>query len=260
MAKNQHYPFWKNLRILVWLIILLIVAIDAFFDQNQNWDKPILVLLHPINPDNDPDVAQYIAKLSSKDFSQSKQYLENNIQHYYQKPTAVYFDYGRQIAEKPPAIPTNAGVSDVILWSLKFRYYAWKSKTSADKNATVRLYLNYYNADKYKSLKHSTALEKGKIGVINLFASDKQHGSNQVIVVHELLHAFGATDKYDVQTGQPLDPIGLAEPDKLPKYPQQKAEIMGGYIAVSPTKSYTPHGLEDTLVSEITAREVGWLK
>lgn len=260
MVNVKPYPFWKNLRIAIWLLILLVVAIHNFLDKNQNWDKPILVLLHPINPENDPEVAQYLQNLSNKDFNQSKQYLEKNIQHYYQKPTAFYFEYGRQISEKPPNIPMNAGFSDVILWSLKFRYYAWKNATSGDKHPTVKLYLNYYNPKKHQILKHSTALEKGKIGVVNLFASDKQHGSNQVVMVHELLHAFGATDKYDLKTGQPLDPIGLAEPNKSPKYPQNKAELMGGYVAVSPSKSHTPHSLDDTVINEITAKEVGWLK
>lgn len=260
MTQNQPYPFWKNLRILTLLLILLVVAVQSCMDQNQNWDKPILVLLHPINPNNDPEVERYLQKLSNKSFIQSKQYLEQNIQHYYQKPTAVYFEYGRKLDKKPPAIPENATVLDVILWSLKFRYYAWQNASSADKRPTVKLYLNYYNPKTHPVLTHSTALEKGKIGVVNLFASEKQHGSNQVVMVHELLHAFGATDKYDLQTGQPLDPIGLAEPNKSPKYPQEKAELMGGYIAVSPNKSHTPNSLSDTVINEMTAREVGWLK
>ena len=42
---------WKNIRILCLLIVLLIVAVQAWRDQNQDWNQPIVVVLHPINTD-----------------------------------------------------------------------------------------------------------------------------------------------------------------------------------------------------------------
>ena len=36
---------WKNIRILCLLIILLIVAVQAWRDQNQDWNQPIVVVL-----------------------------------------------------------------------------------------------------------------------------------------------------------------------------------------------------------------------
>ncbi len=110
------------------------------------------------------------------------------------------------------------------------------------------------------SLKHSTALERGRIGTVNLFASKKQSSSNKVVLVHELLHTFGAKDKYDLVTGQPINPVGYANPEQKPLYPQTRAEIMGGYIPLSATKSKTPDGLEYTMISRLTAQEMGWVK
>ena len=95
---------------------------------------------------------------------------------------------------------------------------------------------------------------------MNLFASRKQSSSNKVVLVHELLHTFGAKDKYDFTTGQPLYPTGYANPEQQPRYPQQRAEIMGGYIALSESKSKTPEDLEDTMISRLTAQEMGWVK
>lgn len=46
---------------------------------------------------------------------------------------------------------------------------------------------------------HSTALEKGRIGSVNLFAIPEQAPQNHVVIVHELLHGFGAKDKYDLK-------------------------------------------------------------
>ena len=37
---------------------------------------------------------------------------------------------------------------------------------------------------------------------------------NNVIVAHEILHTFGATDKYDPATTQPRYPDGYAEPGR----------------------------------------------
>ncbi len=42
---------WKKIRVSLLLCILLIVAVDTWRDMNQNWTKPIIVLLHPINAD-----------------------------------------------------------------------------------------------------------------------------------------------------------------------------------------------------------------
>lgn len=261
MAKKQQaYPFWKHLRIVILLIILATVAMNAWRDNNQNWEKPIIVMLHPINADGSSETQRYIQQLNADDFKDIQHYLTQTSQQYRSQSSTFYIQYGREIKQVPPAVPSGQSILNVMLWSLKFRYYAWKNKTDEDKHPTLTLYLNYYNPKDFKVLKHSTALENGRIGIVNLFASEQYHGSNQVVLVHELLHSFGATDKYDLATGQPLDPIGLAEPDKTPKYPQRFAEIMGGYIATSPTQSHTPKNLKETVINAQTAQEIGWIK
>lgn len=254
---ESHFPFWKVLRIAILLLVLITVVLNTWRDKNQDWDKAIVVLLHPINADGRPATQQYIQQLKTQDFKAVEEYLKTNIQQFRAKPAYVTVKYGRQLEQNPPAVPHSHSVLDIMLWSLKFRYYAWKQEQSGE-SSTVTLYLNYYDPSQTKSLRHSTALQNGRIGIVNVFADQPHHGSNQVIVVHELLHAFGATDKYDLQTGQPIYPIGFAEPNKQPQYPQSKAEIMGGYIALSPSERKTPNGLHETLVNELTATEVGW--
>ena len=109
-----------------------------------------------------------------------------------------------------------------------------------------------------RQLKHSTALQKGRIGSVNLFASQKQSEQNKIVLVHELLHAFGASDKYDLATGQLIYPAGYAFPDQHPLFPQAKAELMAGHIPLSETTSKMPASLDQTLINEITAIELGW--
>ena len=73
---------WKNIRVACLLLVLLIVAVNAYRDQNQDWNQPINVLLHPINADGLPTTQQYIQTLQQDDFAEVKQYLEKNSQQY----------------------------------------------------------------------------------------------------------------------------------------------------------------------------------
>jgi hypothetical protein len=83
-------------------------------------------------------------------------------------------------------------------------------------------------------------------------------GSNNVVIAHELLHTVGATDKYDLASGEPLNPAGLADPDREPLYPQERAEIMAGRRALSAQESEMPHSLAGVVVGADTAREIRW--
>ena len=93
-----------------------------------------------------------------------------------------------------------------------------------------------------------------------LYADGDAHGSNLVVVVHELLHTLGATDKYDRATGLPLDPEGLGDPAQSPRHPQRYGEIMAGRIATGAREAVVPDGLEQMLVGPQTAREIGWAR
>ncbi|EXV51895.1 hypothetical protein J841_0613 [Acinetobacter baumannii 25935_8] len=73
---------WKNIRILCLLIVLLIVAVQAWRDQNQDWNQPIVVVLHPINADGLQTTQTYIHQLQNTDFQALKSYLSEWSQHY----------------------------------------------------------------------------------------------------------------------------------------------------------------------------------
>ena len=260
MKTSKSSSFWKNIRILFLLIILLIVAVNAWRDQNQNWERPIVVLLHPVNADGQATTEQYIQHLTTEVFASSQQFLQDSSTLYRGKKVYFIYQLGRELKQLPPKNPENASALQVMLWSLKFRYYAWQQHTSQDGRPTVTLYLNYYDPEQTTALKHSTALEKGRIAMVNLFASGQQAAQNNIVLTHELLHAFGATDKYELASGQPIYPSGYANPEQQPRYPQHQAEIMGGYIALSATTSKMPESLAQVTLNKPTAIEVGWIK
>lgn len=251
---------WKKIRVSILLLILAWAAFSTWQDMNQDWNKSVIVLLHPINADGDATTAKYIEQISIENLEQAQHFLAENSRQF--RGQAIFFDFqlGRTLTQLPPKVPASNSMLNNILWSLKFRYYAWKQHQSADGSPDVTLYLNFYNPQKTNVLKHSVALQRGRIGAVNLFAAEKYRGSNQVVATHELLHTFGATDKYDMLSGQPIYPLGYAEPDRKPLYPQNMAEIMGGYIPLSESKSVTPKSLQYTMMSPTTAQEIGWIK
>lgn len=251
---------WKNIRIAILLVVLLVVAVNAYRDQNQNWNQPIHILLHPINADGRTTTQQYIQQLQQDDFAEVKQYLAKNSQQYRGQSSYFMIQIGRELQQAPPKMAEQPSILNNILWSLKFRFYAWKQHQSVDGSPSLTLYLNFYDPKQSRELKHSTALERGRIGSVNLFASPKQAAQNKVVLVHELLHGFGATDKYNLNNGEPIFPIGYAQADQQPLYPQTEAEIMGGRIPLSEHKSKMPNDLNETVISILTATEVGWIK
>lgn len=251
---------WKNIRVAILLVVLLVVAVNAYRDQNQDWNQPIHILLHPINADGLATTQHYIQQLQQDNFIEVKQYLEKNSQQYRGQSSYFMVQMGRELQQTPPKMSEQPSILNNILWSLKFRFYAWKQHQSVDGSPSLTLYLNFYDPKQSRELKHSTALERGRIGSVNLFASPKQAAQNNVVLVHELLHGFGATDKYHLSNGEPIFPIGYAQANQQPLYPQTEAEIMGGRIPLSEHKSKMPSGLNETVIRILTAREVGWVK
>jgi hypothetical protein len=148
----------------------------------------------------------------------------------------------------------------IITWGLKFRYWAYKHTPDAEENThRVLVFLYYHQDDKNRVLQHSLGLDKGLLTIVHAFASQEQAAQNNIIIAHEILHTVGATDKYDAQ-GEPVFPIGYAQPDKQPLYPQIQAEIMSGHIAVSSTESRMADNLSRCVVGQQTALEINWAK
>lgn len=172
----------------------------------------------------------------------------------------VEVQLGEIVNEVPPAPPNGGSILSTMFWSLQFRWFAWNNSPKVNVKPDIRLYLLYHDPATTPALSHSTALNKGRVGRVNLYGNKSYAKQNLVIVAHELLHTLTATDKYDLETTLPAYPDGFAEPDKSPRYPQDFAELMGGRIPVSETQADIPRSLAQTLIGDKTAREIGWLK
>ncbi|MDO4700074.1 MAG: hypothetical protein Q4A69_05270 [Moraxella sp.] len=249
----------KTLRIVILLGVLLVVAVNAYQDHHHDWTQPVYVALYPVNVDGSPEVASYIHTLSDKDFQEIESHLNAQSKKYGQN-AHFYYRLGDEVKTLPPAVPKNGSMISAMIWSLKFRYYAHKHATDVGVPTNLRLFLQYHHTDKRILTETSTALQNGRIGVVNLFASGDKTANNNVVIAHESLHAFGASDKYDLATGRPIFPIGYASPTQSPLYPQKYAELMAVHIPTSENKFVMARELKQTVIGELTAKEIGWLK
>ncbi|MCC6302453.1 MAG: hypothetical protein IT489_06605 [Gammaproteobacteria bacterium] len=252
----------KRLRIALLSLILVLVALNAWFTQRDitGWEQPLRVAIYPIDADRSPVTAHYIAGLRAEAFQPIEEFFRREIGRYGRGPSRpVEITLAPPPVSAPPELPQERRVLQILLWSLRLRYWAWTTDAAPGPAPQIRLFVQYYDPARFPRLDHSVGLSKGALALIKAFATRTMDAQNNVIIAHELLHTLGASDKYDPRTNLPRYPDGYAEPEREPRYPQTRAEIMAGRTPLSPNRAETPPGLPSTVVGPATAREIGWL-
>lgn len=253
---------FKVLRIFILLMIFTGVALGAWRARTQSveWKYTLPVNIYLINGDGSPVAEEYLRNLTEGDFKPIATFMHDEAERYGRSAKAsIEIRLGGTIADQPPAPPRNGSVLEVLVWSLKMRWWAWRNTDTKGPGPQVKMFLLYFDSAHNKRLGHSTGLQKGLIGRVNIFASHDMAKQNNVVITHEFLHTLGATDKYDPATNQPLFPDGYANPELDPLLPQQFAEIMAGRTPLSKNEAVTPASLDDALIGSKTAQEINWL-
>jgi hypothetical protein len=255
--------FLGTLRLALLVAVLLFVALGAWLDRarSRDWNDTLRVTVYPVNQSTDAAVRAYVAALQAEDFADVESFFADEASGYdvaLEQPVRVRVSHAAR--ELPPALPARPGPLTIALWSLRLRFFAartaWNDPLPTPDIQVFALYSPLVPGS--TAMPDSVGLSKGLIAVTHLYGDAAAAGSNQVVLVHEVLHTLGATDKYDYSTGQPLAPAGLGEPDRQPLYPQPFGEIMAGRIATSARDAIIADGLEQMLVGPATALEIGW--
>lgn len=254
---------FRKFRIAVLLLILACVALGTWLDRTRStdWDKPLWVAVYPIAMDGSATVDGHIKSLSNDSFADIGEFMQREARRYNLKlsePARVRL-YGR-VDTPPPALAPDAGVLSRAFFSLRLRWWASRA-AGKQKGPTpdVRMFVLYHDPAAVTAVPHSMGLQKGLLGIVHAFADRDMTGSNNIVIAHEFLHTLGATDKYDAND-MPAHPDGFAEPDKQPLYPQEKAEIMAGRLALSASEADMPSSLQREVIGPKTAREIGWTR
>jgi hypothetical protein len=254
---------WRRLRIAILLLILLFVALNTYFDRvySTDWNTPLRVAAFPINADGSEVTERYIHQQPPEAFQEIETFFEQEAKEYgLQMERPIRLALAPPLTDTPPALDPRAGRLSVLLWSLKMRYWAWRVDAPPGPAPDIKLFIIYHDPAISPAVPHSVGLQKGLFGIVHVFADGGMRGSNDSVIAHELLHTLGATDKYDLQSNQPVHPDGYAEPDREPLYPQSFAELMGGRIPASSAESTTPESLQQVIIGGKTATEIGWRK
>lgn len=254
----------RRIRIAILLAVLGMVALDAWLTRMRttSWDKTLRVTVYPIVADDNAATRDYVATLRREAFASMETFLQREAARYgIDNAAPLSVRLGPVLTELPPLPPAQRSLLGTVNWSLRLRWWANRRESGQPRpRSQVRLFVLYYDPAHSAALPHSLGLKEGLVGIVHAFATRHMAASNNVVIAHELLHTLGATDKYDLATGQPQFPDGYAEPDRAPRHPQAAAELMGGRIVVAPGKAEIPHGLDEVRIGPATAREIGWLK
>lgn len=257
--------FLGTLRLALLLAVLAFVALGTWLDRvrSRDWDEALRVTVYALPAAGSPEAHGYVESLRDADFDAIEAFLADEASRYdlpLEEPVRIRVSHAAK--EPPPALGERPGMLEVAWWSLKLRYYAARV-AAADPlpPPDVQVFALYSPlTEATRALPDSVGLSKGLVAVAHLYGSRVAAGSNHVVLTHELLHTLGATDMYDRATGLPIAPAGLGDPERDPRYPQEYGEIMAGRIALGPRDAMIPNSLDDMLVGEQTAREIGWLE
>jgi len=254
---------FKFIRIAILLTILFVVAGNQYLTGHRlsSWEKPLWVTIYPVLAEPGAGIRHYAESLQADSFKNVGLFFQQQASAYgHTLETPVIIQVARPLSELPPALPAENSGLGVALWSLKMRWWSWMNG-GQDGLAPddIRMFVLYQEAKPNQLMERSVGIRNGSFGLVNAVASRQVAAFNRVLITHELLHILGASDKYDLATGQPIVPDGLANPNQSPLYPQQRAEIMGGRIATSASSRRSPRNLGSCVIGSKTAAEINWL-
>jgi hypothetical protein len=271
-AKTEAPPRSRRffyIRVGVLLTILVGVLLWAWRDVRQrrarnDWDHTLVVAVVPVRLERIDDAS--IAALRAQLPALEDRLTAEMTRHRPGAPHPFRFELVAAVdGAPPPAAPSSDDVVDLAKYSLALAGYVKEVDGRAGLDAglyDVRIYLALRRPRQaLRTLAEGRSEQGGRIGVVEVEVDSEAEGAHLplVVVAHELMHTLGATDKYDAR-GRTAIPAGLAEPDRVPLYPQRFAEIMARNRPVSATEERVPEGFGEIAVGSETAREIGWLR
>lgn len=243
------------------LVLVVVLALNLALSQSYHadWSRPLRLVIYPINADHSAVTQAYLNQLNPADFAELADFLRLESSSYRAAPIKIETYLTPPIEGQPPPFPKFSTVLESVIWSIRMLYWAADYRGFEGVRADVRIFIQYFSPYNTALPEYSLGIQKGRIGLVNGYADPDQKGLNNYVLMHELLHTLGASDKYHPKTLHPYWPDGFSEPYKLPLYPQHSAEIMGGRAMLSEHEALIPPSLRYAVVGEKTAKEIGWL-
>lgn len=165
--------------------------------------------------------------------------------------------------DPPDLHDPDASSSQLLVRSM--RYYRYFERLGADLGVdfdafdvrAVAIFEPGYEYEQIEAL--SLASPRRRFGVIRLNLNHLDPEYSGLTLLHELAHAFGASDKYDMDSFHAVWPQGYVEPDRHPVHPQEYAELMAGDVPISEEEEREIESLDQVRIGVQTAYEMGWI-
>jgi hypothetical protein len=166
------------------------------------------------------------------------------------------------ILKGPPDPPEEDGWVARTYYYLQLRRYLTRLHEQGGvylRPDAIRLYVVLEPVRRRMRFVEGFGASGGDLGVVRAAVDSGTVDQALMAMGHELLHCLGATDKYDGE-GHAVEPEGLAEPQRVPPYPQAYAEIMVGEVPLQPGRGRLVESLAEMRIGPATALEIGWIK
>lgn len=265
---EQRSVSFKSWRIAFLVLVLVTVAAwgwnrEQKLERRTNWEAPvslgvIVVQIGEVEPAPVPALGALEADTEAWFKAQSERYRNTLI-----SPVAVHVLGPTKAPGPVPELPLEARFQDQVAYT--WDLWRWTSAVDAQLQnpppLDSRMYLVVRTGPRIQNelFFEGIAEQGGEVGVVEVDFADETVFLAMYTAVHEFLHTLGATDKYSYD-GSTITEEGLADPGRVPLYPQTQAEIMGRNIAKSETKFVQPATWNDVVIGEATAAEIGWTK
>lgn len=178
-------------------------------------------------------------------------------------PVKLHLTRPLEVPDLPPAPPAaGEALSFMDRYRRTHAFLDWfaaqRARVPTRKGATVFVLFVPVSELPRIASQHSVADRRSRSGFV--FAPLTEQGADHALIdaAHELLHLFGATDKYDGD--RCVFPQGFVEPHREPRYPQRFAEVMAqGIPQAQGGREQGVSYFESMRVGVETAWEVGWI-
>lgn len=265
-VRQRRMRKFYYVRLALLMTVFLGVAGWAWNDMRERrernaWVRPLHVgfVLLRTGPVSDQTSDMLRARMSDL-----QTHLEQEFQRWRQTTQVpfIFSVYGPLDITTPPPESYGEKITDLVY----FAYQQWRYLRDVDARAQVprseldsRIYLVVRppNAGELQFVEGQSE-QGGRVGVVGVQLDESMVDFALIVATHELMHTLGASDKYD-EYGHALVPDGLAEPDKVPPFPQQYFEVMARNRPLSPQEEVPPESVEELRIGRKTAEEIGWV-
>ena len=137
----------RIIRIGLLFFVLVVVAQGAWIARARttDWKEPLRVVVYPINGDGSAAADAYIQKLPQNSFEPLALYIREQARVHglpLRVPVEMYL--APRVNAVPPESPRQGSRSEVMLWSLQLRFWAWRNDAYSGPKPHVRMFIKYF--------------------------------------------------------------------------------------------------------------------